>query len=77
VFATPMLNPPEAAIVALGRVRPLPRYDAATGELARRHVMGFALGADHRVVDGAAVAGFANTFKALMEDPARLLLHLR
>ena len=58
-------------------MRPLPRYDAETGALAKRHVMGFSFGADHRVVDGAAVAAFANSFKRLMEDPARLLLHLR
>jgi 2-oxoisovalerate dehydrogenase E2 component (dihydrolipoyl transacylase) len=72
-----MLNAPEAAILALGRVRPLPRYDPGTGALARRHVMGFSFGADHRVVDGAAVAAFANTFKRLMEEPSQLLMHLR
>ncbi|KAI8463741.1 MAG: lipoamide acyltransferase [Monoraphidium minutum] len=75
--ATPMLNTPEAAIIALGRVRPLPRYDAATGALVRRHVMGFSFGADHRVVDGAAVAAFSNDFKRLLEEPSYLLMHLR
>lgn len=76
VFATPMLNPPEAAILGLGRARALPRYDAS-GALVRRHVLGFSWGADHRVVDGAAVAAFSNTFKRLVERPAALLAHLR
>jgi 2-oxoisovalerate dehydrogenase E2 component (dihydrolipoyl transacylase) len=71
-----MLHTPEAAIVALGRVRPAPRYDAA-GALVKRHVMGFSWGADHRVVDGATVAEFANAWKALLEQPAALLLHLK
>ncbi|GBF99987.1 hypothetical protein Rsub_12714 [Raphidocelis subcapitata] len=74
--ATPMLRPPEAAIVALGRVRALPRLDAAGG-LVTSHVMGFSWGADHRVVDGAAVAEFSNAWKALLERPASLLVHLR
>lgn len=71
-----MLNPPESAIIALGRVRALPRYDAG-GDLVKRHVMGFSWGADHRVVDGATVAEFSNTFKRLLERPASLLMHLR
>ncbi|PNH10452.1 Lipoamide acyltransferase [Tetrabaena socialis] len=33
-------------------------------------------GADHRVVDGAALAAFSNTWKALLESPERLLLTL-
>jgi 2-oxoisovalerate dehydrogenase E2 component (dihydrolipoyl transacylase) len=76
-YATPMLNPPEAAILALGRVRPLPRYDTTTGELARRHILSLSWGADHRVVDGAAVAAASNTFKKLLEQPSSLLMHLR
>lgn len=77
VLAAPMLNAPEAAIVALGRARALPRYDARTGELVKRHVMGVTWGADHRVVDGAAVAEFSNAVKALLERPFSLLVHLR
>jgi 2-oxoisovalerate dehydrogenase E2 component (dihydrolipoyl transacylase) len=72
-----MLNPPEAAIVALGRVQPLPRYDAVTGELVRRHIMCVSWGGDHRVVDGAAIAELSNFWKHLLEQPARLLMHVR
>jgi len=71
-----MLNAPEAAIVALGRVRATPRFNAQ-GEVTRAHVMGFSWGADHRVVDGAMVAEFSNAWKRLLEQPASLLMHLR
>ncbi len=75
--ATPLVNPPEAAIVALGRVRPMPRYHPVTGELVKQHVMAISWGADHRVVDGATIAEFSNCWKALLEEPQRLMLHMR
>lgn len=39
--------------------------------------MGVSWGADHRIVDGATLTRFSNAVKALLEDPARLLLHLK
>jgi 2-oxoisovalerate dehydrogenase E2 component (dihydrolipoyl transacylase) len=72
-----MLNPPEAAIVALGRVQALPRYDPHTNELVKRHIMSVSWGGDHRVVDGAAIAEFSNFWKHLLQQPQRLLMHLR
>jgi 2-oxoisovalerate dehydrogenase E2 component (dihydrolipoyl transacylase) len=75
--ATPMLNPPEVAIVALGRVQALPRYDASGQALVKKHIMNVSWGGDHRVVDGAALAEFSNHWKQLLQQPARLLMHLR
>ncbi|WIA09649.1 hypothetical protein OEZ85_009036 [Tetradesmus obliquus] len=75
--ATPMLNPPEVAIVALGRVQPLPRYDASGTSLVKKHIMNVSWGGDHRVVDGAALAEFSNSWKQLLQQPERLLMHLR
>lgn len=75
--ATPMLNPPEVAIVALGRVQPLPRYDASGTSLVKKHIMNVSWGGDHRVVDGAALAEFSNYWKQLLQQPERLLMHLR
>jgi 2-oxoisovalerate dehydrogenase E2 component (dihydrolipoyl transacylase) len=46
-------------------------------QVVRRHVMAISWGADHRVVDGATVAEASNYWKALLEEPLRLLLHLR
>ena len=42
-----------------------------------RSVMGVSWGADHRVVDGASLARFSNDWKALVEEPAKLLLAMR
>lgn len=75
--ATPMLNPPEAAIVALGRVQALPRFDHTGEHVIKRHIMSVSWGGDHRVIDGAAIAEFSNYWKHLLEEPSRLLMHLR
>ena len=74
-YATPLVNGAEVAIVALGRVRQGVRLDAA-GRVEGLPVMNVSWGADHRVVDGAALAEFCGTWKALLEEPAGLLLHL-
>lgn len=80
-YALPLINPPEVAIMAFGRTTILPRY-ASMGEDDNYsqpmpvNVMNICLGADHRVVDGATLAGFATHWKSLIEDPARLLLYL-
>eukprot|EP00775_Hariotina_reticulata_P005546 gene5546-5782_t len=79
--ATPMLNPPEVAIVALGRVQALPRYvtshDGHAEQLVKQHIMSVSWGGDHRVVDGAAIAEFSNFWKHLLEQPSRLLMHMK
>jgi 2-oxoisovalerate dehydrogenase E2 component (dihydrolipoyl transacylase) len=76
--ATPLVNPPESAIVALGRVRVVPAFaDDGSNRIVRRHVMNISWGADHRVVDGATIAQFSTCWKQLLEDPFKLLLHLR
>lgn len=73
-----MVNPPELAIAALGRVRTLPAFaEGTSGPVVPRSYMAFSWGADHRVVDGAALARFAARFKELVEQPERLLLHLK
>ncbi|CAA7406066.1 unnamed protein product [Spirodela intermedia] len=73
---TPLINSPEVAIIALGRIRKLPRFrsDGAVHPAAIANVV---VGADHRVVDGATVARFCNEWKSLIEKPQSLLLHLR
>lgn len=71
MFATPIINYPEVAILAVGRAyeKPMTRNGAFYAGLS----MPLSLSCDHRVVDGAEGARFLNTVKKLLEDPATLL----
>ncbi|MCS4503770.1 2-oxo acid dehydrogenase subunit E2 [Arhodomonas aquaeolei] len=70
--ATPIINKPELAIVALGATQRLPRFDAEDRVVARR-IMPISWSADHRVIDGATMARFSNHWKRLLEQPALML----
>ena len=67
-----IINPPEAAILAIGSARQVPVV--VDGELAVGTRMKTTISADHRVSDGAEAAQFLQAFKALLENPLRLLL---
>ncbi|MFN3477172.1 MAG: dihydrolipoamide acetyltransferase family protein [Candidatus Methylomirabilales bacterium] len=69
---TAIINPPEAAILAVGGVEKRPVVKE--GEIVISDRMKVTLGIDHRVVDGAQAARFLQTFKQLMEQPLQLLL---
>ena len=69
---TPILNPPEAAILGVGRVRARP---VAVGDRVEvRPVMALSLTFDHRVVDGAPAAQFLQRVTHVLEHPYLLLL---
>jgi pyruvate dehydrogenase E2 component (dihydrolipoamide acetyltransferase) len=69
---TPIINPPEAAILGAGRVRPRP---VAVGERVEvRPVMVLSLTFDHRIVDGAPAAQFLQRITHVLEHPYLLLL---
>ena len=74
-FATPVINPPEVAIVALGRTQQLPRFDA-DGNVVARSLLPFSWSGDHRVIDGATMARFSALWQSYLEDPSNLLLDL-
>lgn len=74
-YAAPLIVPGEVAIVALGRVQAQPRY-APDGDIVKASVMAVSWGADHRVLDGAAVATLNSSWKQYLEEPERLLLKL-
>jgi pyruvate dehydrogenase E2 component (dihydrolipoamide acetyltransferase) len=67
-----IINPPQAAILAVGAAAPKPVV--RNGELAVARVMTCTLSCDHRVVDGALGAAWMKEFKRLCEDPLGLLL---
>ncbi|RLM93743.1 hypothetical protein C2845_PM08G11600 [Panicum miliaceum] len=75
-FGSPLLNLPEVAIIALGRIQKLPRFDDDEN-VYPSSIINVTVGADHRVVDGAMVARFCNEWKGLVEKPELLLLHMR
>ena len=64
---TPIINPPQVAILGLGRVVEKPIV--AQGEITKGQMMFLSLTFDHRVVDGAPAAAFLQTVKGYLEDP--------
>ncbi|WP_313691286.1 pyruvate dehydrogenase complex dihydrolipoamide acetyltransferase [Achromobacter mucicolens] len=68
-----IINPPQAAILAVGAAERRPVIDAE-GQLAAATVMTVTLSADHRVVDGAVGARWLAAFRTLIENPVRILL---
>jgi pyruvate dehydrogenase E2 component (dihydrolipoamide acetyltransferase) len=68
---TAIINPPEAAILAVGAARP--ELDLVDGEVVLRQVMRLTLTADHRLVDGALAAQFLATTRSLLENPLSLV----
>ncbi|AWY00132.1 dihydrolipoamide acetyltransferase [Marinomonas primoryensis] len=74
--ATPIINQPEVAIVALGRMQTLPRFNA-DGQVEARKIIQVSWSGDHRIIDGATMARFCNHWKAYLENPLTMLTQLR
>jgi len=71
--ASPIIPHPQLVIVALGRALRQPRYDT-NGGITPVTLMPVSWAADHRVVDGATIARFSQSWKQLIESPSRLLM---
>lgn len=69
---TAIINPPDACIMAVGAVKETVLVE--NGQMRPAHVMKVTLSCDHRVVDGVVGSQFLLTFKALMEQPAKMLV---
>lgn len=74
--ATPIINKPEVAIVALGKVQQLPRFDSK-GHVVARSIMQVSWSGDHRVIDGGTIARFTNLWKKYLEEPSAMLVAMR
>ena len=70
-FFTPIINPPEAAILGVGRVAERPAV--YNGEVCKRSLMYLSLTFDHRLVDGAPAARFLGRIREMLERPYLLL----
>jgi pyruvate dehydrogenase E2 component (dihydrolipoamide acetyltransferase) len=78
---TPIVNPPQCAILGVGRVKEVPAFlgrgESASGgegdQVVRRSVLNLSLSFDHRVVDGAPAAEFLRRIKHYLEHPDLLL----
>lgn len=66
-----VINPPEAAVLAVGSV--IPRPVVVDGEVKVADRMKVTLSADHRVLDGAVAARFLQRFKLFLEQPLHLV----
>ena len=75
LLSTPILNPPQSAILGMHKTQPRP-VAGENGEVVVRPMMYLALSYDHRVIDGREAVQFLVTIKEAVEDPARLLLEV-
>ncbi len=74
---TAIVNPPNAAILAVGRAieKPFVDYDdEGNAELVIGHEMSMTMSSDHRIIDGAMAAQYLNSVKSMLESPASLLV---
>ena len=71
-MATPIINPPDSAILGMYRMNEVPRV--VHGQIVPRKVMNLSLTFDHRTIDGAQAGRFMLSIKKLLEDPHQLLL---
>src|SRR5690554_190868 len=72
LLSTPILNPPQTAILGMHKIQERPM--AVNGKVEILPMMYLALSYDHRMVDGKDAVQFLVAIKEMLEDPARILL---
>lgn len=72
-YSTPIINPPEVAILLLGRARHM-RVFVSLDREEPRLMLPLSLSYDHRLIDGATAARFLNELKSYIASPTRLLM---
>ena len=73
MMSTPIINPPQSAILGLHAIKDRPV--AIEGRVEIRPMMYLALSYDHRIIDGKDSVGFLVRIKELIENPARLIFN--
>ncbi|MBI4212076.1 MAG: 2-oxo acid dehydrogenase subunit E2 [Deltaproteobacteria bacterium] len=71
VFATPIMNYPQAAILAIGKIREVPMVRSGKIEIGKE--VPFSLTFDHRLIDGADAGRFVNKMTELLKEPETML----
>ncbi len=74
LVSTPILNPPQTAILGMHRIQERPV--AVNGQVEIRPMMYLALSYDHRVIDGKEAVSFLYRVVKLLEDPIRMLIEV-
>lgn len=74
LMSTPILNPPQTAILGMHKIQERPVV--VDGNVEIRPMMYLALSYDHRLIDGSEAVRFLVAIKGMLEDPARILLEL-
>ncbi len=74
LLSTPILNPPQTAILGMHKIQERPM--AIDGRVEIRPMMYLALSYDHRLIDGQEAVRFLVTIKDFLEEPARILLDI-
>lgn len=69
---TAIINPPEAAILAVGAMQPI--AVVRDNQIVVRQIMRVTMSCDHRIIDGATGAKFLQTFKKILENPLLLMV---
>ncbi len=71
-FSTPIINPPQVAVMALGRTRW--RACVVDGKVVPRLILPISISFDHRIIDGGSEVAFQQDIIRSLENPAQLLL---
>lgn len=74
MYATPIINHPEVAIIGMYKMVKKPVY--IDGKFKAASVMNYTVTADHRLIDGAVAANFLKSLFSKLENPAELMLHM-
>ena len=72
-MSTPIINPPQVAILGMHKIQERPMVMSG-GKIEARPMMYTALSYDHRIIDGKEAVSFLVRLKETIEDPQRLLI---